>query len=562
PEGDAPRRVDIAPDGSVAVVSNVLSDNVSIIDFASGEVLAIIPIGDRVQDVAITPDSRYAVICGFNTNSVMILDLLSNEIVADVPTGQRPGVVTIHPEGTFAYVGNISTNSVSMILLDGANSAEVDEIPVGTIGVVWAGYGVSSDIQVSPDGEVVLVACSFDDQVTVLDAGTLNLLTTVPVGDFPIQIAFNNAGDRAIVSDYFDDTYSLIAVDGENSNVINQSNAGDAPLRVAYNGIADEFGVGNYTSKTITLVEAEFGQVSGTLDYSNYGALLQLKFDSVGEPVVLSTANGETPAKLFVQDIEVDLPAGPSYFAFNSLQNLVAVTMPGPDYVTLISELGEADLPPSRFNLLEPEAIAFYSRYYPEFDVGFVWEESVDPDEGDEVTYSIHFEASILAPEQYDTTVVVDNILNTDEVFNLSRLLGVEPPMAPEWTPIEIDWYVTAESGPYSIRSNQVHTVFLDISTDVDEELFTQPLEFNINQIFPNPFNSEVSISYSVPKEMDISLQIFNLQGQLVANLIKDIQSPGSHTALWRANRMASGVYVVRLENSSRFIQRKIMLMR
>lgn len=68
----------IAPNGSKAVVTNVLSDNASIVNLATKQVEAIIPMGDRVQDVAITSDSRWAVVCAFNTNSVKIIDLATN----------------------------------------------------------------------------------------------------------------------------------------------------------------------------------------------------------------------------------------------------------------------------------------------------------------------------------------------------------------------------------------------------------------------------------------------------------------------------------------------------
>jgi len=202
-EGDGTRRTAIAPDGSVAVVSNTLSDNVSIVDLLSLEVDAVLEIGDRVQDVAITSDLKWAVVCGFNSNSVKIIDLDTYAIVADVLTGTRASVVSITPDDGYAYVGNVSSNTVSVVQLDGASSVEIAEMPCGIIGVVWAACGVTSDVQVSPSGDYCLVAASFDDKVKVIDTSTNTVVADLTVGDFPLQLAFNYDGSRAIVSNYF-----------------------------------------------------------------------------------------------------------------------------------------------------------------------------------------------------------------------------------------------------------------------------------------------------------------------------------------------------------------------
>jgi len=163
PEGDCPRRVAIAPDGSKAVITNVLSDNAAILNLETLAVEATLPTGDRPQDIAITPDSRWAVICGYWGSSVKILDLTTNTIVADVTTGLSPAVVSISPDGSKAFVGNISSNTVSILALAGAGTYKIGDVPAGEIGVVWAAFGVCSGVKASPDNRYALVAASFDD---------------------------------------------------------------------------------------------------------------------------------------------------------------------------------------------------------------------------------------------------------------------------------------------------------------------------------------------------------------------------------------------------------------
>jgi YVTN family beta-propeller protein len=347
PEGDAPRRVAITPDGGKAIVTNVLSDNATIVNLGTHEIEAILPMGDRVQDVAITSDGLWAVICCFNSNSVKIVDLMTNTVVADVPTGSRAGVVTLAPDDTYAYVGNISSNTVSVIELDGPASHEIAEIPCGVIGVVWAAYGVSSDVAASPSGEYVLVAASFDDQVKVIDTTTHTVVASLPTGDFPLQIAFNSTGEYAVVTNYFSDTFTLVHVDGASSSVVGTYSAhGDGPLRLGYNLASDEIGIGNYYSKTITRFVPETGDYLGTEYFSAYGTLIQVAYDALdGGSLVLTMSDGSVPGHLHRGGEAIPLPAAPAYFDYVGPDAIIpdsratavaAVVMPGPDWLTVI----------------------------------------------------------------------------------------------------------------------------------------------------------------------------------------------------------------------------------
>ena len=337
-EGDGSRRCAISEDGTVAVVSNTLSDNVSIVDMTMMETVAVLEIGDRVQDVAITSDSKYAVVCGFNSNSVMIIDLDTSMIVADVPTGSRSGVVSITPDDGYAYVGNISSNSVSVVQLDGASSVEVAEIPCGTIGVTWAATGVSSDVRVSPSGDYCLVAASFDDKVKVIDTATNTIVADLAVGDFPLQIAFNADGSKAIVSNYSGDTYSVIDVDGASSSVMGTWSAGDGPLRVAYDEISDLFAIGLYLDDAVKTVDPSTGLVEDTYSYASSGHVVDLDYTYTlfGNRLVLTAGDTSTPARIHWNDEYEDLSAGPVFFDYCDWTCVALGPVPGPDYAIYI----------------------------------------------------------------------------------------------------------------------------------------------------------------------------------------------------------------------------------
>lgn len=338
PEGDAPRRVAITPDGTKAVVTNVLSDNATVVDLETYTVEAIIPIGDRVQNLAITSDSRWAVICAFNTNSVKILDLATDSIVADVLCNTRAGVISLTPDDAYAYVGNIQANTVSVVKLDSSASTEVAEFPCGVIGVVWAAYGVSSDVEVSPSGEYALVAASFDDAVKVIDTDSNAVVASLPVGVFPIQLAFDTTGEYAIATNYSSNNYSAIHVEGESSSVLGTFSAGadTRPMRLACNSVLDEIGIGLYSGKMVLNVDPRTGAINSTDYYTTYGSLIQVLFDENGDPIVLTSSDGTTPGHLHRGGQAIALPAVPSYFDYSAVVQKACVVMPGPDYLTVI----------------------------------------------------------------------------------------------------------------------------------------------------------------------------------------------------------------------------------
>lgn len=372
PEGDAPRRVAMTPDGGRAVVANVLSDNATVIDLGAAVLDTIIAdCGERVQNVAVTSDGQWAVACGMDANSLKVIDLGSNEIVADVYTGTRPGVVAISPGDSLAYVGNIAANTVSVVKLQGAASYKVTDISCGIIGVVWACFGVSSDVEVTADGAYCLVAASFDDQVQVIDAGTNTIIATLDVGDFPIQIACDTSGAYAVVTNYFDDTYSVLHIDGASSSVVGTFSVGDGPLRLAYNPVLDQVGIGHYYDKTVVHVDAQTGAYVATDYYTGFGSLIQVLFDEYGEPMVLTSSDGTTPGHLHRGTEVFPLPASPAYFDYSAAGKRAVVVMPGPDWVTVIDwNTGTADvqtIPLSGARLLNVAPNPFHAEVAIEF---------------------------------------------------------------------------------------------------------------------------------------------------------------------------------------------------
>jgi hypothetical protein len=74
------------------------------------------------------------------------------------------------------------------------------------------------------------------------------------------------------------------------------------------------------------------------------------------------------------------------------------------------------------------------------------------------------------------------------------------------------------------------------------------PQHCSLDQNFPNPFNPETQIQYSVPRSSTVNLRIFDLLGRQVAVLVNEQKPAGRYTVKWDASRMVSGIYFYRLQ--------------
>ncbi|MCL5030875.1 MAG: T9SS type A sorting domain-containing protein [Bacteroidetes bacterium] len=96
--------------------------------------------------------------------------------------------------------------------------------------------------------------------------------------------------------------------------------------------------------------------------------------------------------------------------------------------------------------------------------------------------------------------------------------------------------------------------------TDVLNEKDNLPLTYELKQNYPDPFNPSTVISYSIQKEDNVTLKVFNFLGQEVSSLVNKIQTAGSYKIIFNARSISSGVYFYSLR-SGNFIQVKKMVL-
>ncbi|MBC8214178.1 MAG: T9SS type A sorting domain-containing protein [Candidatus Marinimicrobia bacterium] len=90
------------------------------------------------------------------------------------------------------------------------------------------------------------------------------------------------------------------------------------------------------------------------------------------------------------------------------------------------------------------------------------------------------------------------------------------------------------------------------------------PNEYSLNSPYPNPFNPTTVISYSVPLESNdrLSLQIYNISGQLVETLVNEQLEAGYRQVIWNADNQPSGLYFVRMTTGDYVSTQKMLLLK
>jgi hypothetical protein len=85
------------------------------------------------------------------------------------------------------------------------------------------------------------------------------------------------------------------------------------------------------------------------------------------------------------------------------------------------------------------------------------------------------------------------------------------------------------------------------VVTAVESNRGLLPEGFRLDQNFPNPFNPETTISFSLPTRSRVKLSVYNILGQELTVLMDGMQEAGHHNIKFNADHFSSGVYFYRL---------------
>jgi YVTN family beta-propeller protein len=210
-----------APEESSAFrlyVTNEVSGDMTVIDSATYNVIATVPLGKRPRGIHASPDRKtiYVALSGSpiagpgvdestlpppdkSADGIGVFDVAQNKVVRVIKGGSDPENFDISKDGTQLFISNEDDAAVSTVdIASGtvAKSAKVGEQPEG--------------VKVTPDGKLVYVTNEETGTISVFDPEAGKVLKTFKVGHRPRSIAFMPDGSRAYINAENDGTVVVV----------------------------------------------------------------------------------------------------------------------------------------------------------------------------------------------------------------------------------------------------------------------------------------------------------------------------------------------------------------
>jgi hypothetical protein len=108
------------------------------------------------------------------------------------------------------------------------------------------------------------------------------------------------------------------------------------------------------------------------------------------------------------------------------------------------------------------------------------------------------------------------------------------------------------QAGKYQYRLKMIDNDGTFKYSKVVETEVSLPKSFEVSQNYPNPFNPTTKIDYQVPVDSKVVVEVYNITGQKVIELVNQEQSAGYYTVNFGSSNLSSGVYIYRVVASDK----------
>ncbi len=123
------------------------------------------------------------------------------------------------------------------------------------------------------------------------------------------------------------------------------------------------------------------------------------------------------------------------------------------------------------------------------------------------------------------------------------------------------DWSKSGDdgSGKWTEGWENFGEPFLSSGTEATVEI---PESYALHAAYPNPFNPVTNLRFDLPEAARVKLEVYDLQGRVVAELVNGHRDAGVHEVTWNASNLSSGMYFYRIQAGDFSAVQKVILMK
>ena len=188
-----------------------------------------------------------------------------------------------------------------------------------------------------------------------------------------------------------------------------------------------------------------------------------------------------------------------------------------------------------------------------------------DPDASDVITHLANNNNTLVNPEVCQISRTGDGGLNPILSATSPAAINAGSPADPFFTNVSY-------SGAFSQGSNWAagwtalsayghfgNGCDFDVAT---EDLFVANKGFILNQNTPNPAVDLTSFEFVTPIKSDLTIQVYNINGQLMTTLLNEVVTEGTHNLELNVTNFASGTYFVTMKSKAVVLTRKMTVLK
>jgi len=198
-----PAGIAVSADGARLFVAGNLADALFVVDPASREQLAEIPVGHLPYGVALNRSGRLAFVTNWGARTVSVVDLALRKQVATLETGTHPSAIVASSTSDEIYVTNTDSDRVSV--LDGDRAVLLRQIDLRPYAEAPLGASPNA-LALSPDGSTLYVANAGDNDVAVVVLAAPGSIAgdrvagLIPTAWYPSAVALDASGETLFVT--------------------------------------------------------------------------------------------------------------------------------------------------------------------------------------------------------------------------------------------------------------------------------------------------------------------------------------------------------------------------